>query len=495
MLAQAGLLVCNQGKKPTFERETASSIVDVTFATDGLAAEIVNSWKVEEQESLSDHKYVTYNTGTTKKIQVSETRSEKTGWAIRKMNPEKFKAEMTREMQNRPREWVNDTKTSTPEEEAETLRARIADACDKSTPRRRGPGKNRPAYWWNEGVAEERKACNEARRRLQRARQAQAIRPSEARNEEMKTAAEPAKAARKALRTEIAKSKEKAWLELLNEVEADPWGKPYRICVGKIRRKMTPQTEETEEAVRKLFPEGEQVTREQVEQGRPSGTDPQAEATTTAPPITEAETKNAIKAMKSGKAPGGDGIPNEAIKAAYACDPEAFRRLYNVCLEHRRLPEEWKTAKLVLLPKGKPDKENGKQAYRPLCLLNGLAKGLERIIVGRIEAHLEETNNLSPNQYGFRKRRSTEDAINALVGTVRQQLEGKGMCTAVCIDIKNAFNTARWPEIIAAMKRKNVPHYLVQMVGNYLSNRTIKYVTPEGERRRWRQGGCRKAPS
>ena len=51
----------------------------------------------------------------------------------------------------------------------------------------------------------------------------------------------------------------------------------------------------------------------------------------------------------------------------------------------------------------------------------------------------------------------------------------KGFYALVSIDIRNAFNTARWNICIEAMMRKKVPDYLLRMIDDYLSDRWVIY--------------------
>ena len=48
------------------------------------------------------------------------------------------------------------------------------------------------------------------------------------------------------------------------------------------------------------------------------------------------------------------------------------------------------------------------------------------------------------------------------------------------LDIKNAFNSARWNRIMKALERMKVPWYLRKMVASYLSDRILKYDTEGG---------------
>ena len=88
-------------------------------------------------------------------------------------------------------------------------------------------------------------------------------------------------------------------------------------------------------------------------------------------------------------------------------------------------------------------------------------------------------NGLSENQLGFRKGRSTVDAIQAVVDIATKARRGtgkrKGFCALISIDIRNAFNTVRWNICMEAMVRKKVPDYLLRMIHDYLSDRLVIY--------------------
>lgn len=49
------------------------------------------------------------------------------------------------------------------------------------------------------------------------------------------------------------------------------------------------------------------------------------------------------------------------------------------------------------------------------------------------------------------------------------------MCGVVALDVANAFNSAKWPKIIEAMRVKEFPPYLVGMVQSYLYDQTVEY--------------------
>lgn len=210
------------------------------------------------------------------------------------------------------------------------------------------------------------------------------------------------------------------------------------------------------------------------------------------PKLTEEELNIVIKRAirKGNKAPGPDGVQANLMAQAQLSAEATYRGLYDGCLRTGKFPRRWKVTKVVLLKKeGKPDGEAS--SYRPLCLLNEEGKMLESIIKNRIEEHIREGGQeLSSNQYGFRRCRSTVDAILRVKEIVKDNQE-KGMeVLAISIDLKNAFNTIEWGEIRRAVEKKKIPEYLRRIIGNYLSERRITWEGKDGKKHtRSRTGG------
>ncbi|CAB0031138.1 unnamed protein product [Trichogramma brassicae] len=198
------------------------------------------------------------------------------------------------------------------------------------------------------------------------------------------------------------------------------------------------------------------------------------------------ESTGACRRIKYHTAPGPDGVPNSAIKIAIATHPDIFLQVYTACLQTGVFPAFWKRERLALPPKpGKPPEEPS--SYRPLCMLHTAGKILERIICDRLEATTERPGGLSDHQYGFRKGRSTINAIENVIATAREAIAGKRWnrvtkkyCAVVTLDVKNAFNSARWNNINAALRRMGTPEYLLRIVASYLSARELDYDTDDG---------------
>ena len=103
-------------------------------------------------------------------------------------------------------------------------------------------------------------------------------------------------------------------------------------------------------------------------------------------------------------------MPNEILKEVIGAYPEILLEAFNSCLREGRFFIDWKKQRLVLLRKGDKPLENA-LSYRPICLLDTIGKLLEEMILQRLQGHMVGENGLSENQFGFRKGRSTFDAI------------------------------------------------------------------------------------
>ncbi|CAB0030533.1 unnamed protein product, partial [Trichogramma brassicae] len=166
--------------------------------------------------------------------------------------------------------------------------------------------------------------------------------------------------------------------------------------------------------------------------------------------------------------------------------PNIFLQVYTACLRSGIFPSCWKRQRLVLLPKpGKPAEEPS--SYRPLCMLDTAGKILEKIIRDRLEVITESPEGLSDHQYGFRKGRSTTNAIENVIAVARQAVEGKRWhrgtkkyCAVVTLDVKNAFNSARWNNILTALRRLHTPEYLLRIINSYFSASVLDYSTDDG---------------
>ncbi|GLV46254.1 hypothetical protein CBL_12331 [Carabus blaptoides fortunei] len=185
------------------------------------------------------------------------------------------------------------------------------------------------------------------------------------------------------------------------------------------------------------------------------------------------EVRRAAYRMNSKKAPGIDGITADAVQKAIDAEPEAIVGLFNRCLETGTFPVVWKQALVKAIPKpGKEDMTELK-SYRPICLLPMLGKVLDSILITRIEHWIVNSGGgYNDGQYGFTRGRSTVDAAEKVVETIRTAKEEGDYCAIISLDVTGAFDNAWWPMIIQQLERRGCPANLLETMRSYLRDRT-----------------------
>ena len=135
---------------------------------------------------------------------------------------------------------------------------------------------------------------------------------------------------------------------------------------------------------------------------------------------------------------GIDGISNKPLKLCIPAILPVITTLFNRCMRQGYFPERMKIAKITPVYK-KRNRENFVN-YRPISLLPCISKVFERVIYARLINYIDKFDLLSNNQYGFRQKRSTIDALTNVIEQIRCASNDE---TQLCIflDLKKAFDT------------------------------------------------------
>ncbi|XP_029165341.1 uncharacterized protein LOC114936335 [Nylanderia fulva] len=297
--ARSKMDLLNKGKEKTCWRRQGGSIVDLTWAT-RTAKRIIHGWRVEtERETDSDHRYITFSVSTlTKEVLKRRLLREASSrrWALWKMNEDAFQAAIVATL------IVERAPSGGLEEQRAWLQNIITQACDVAMPKVR----NRPrrqAYWWSEDLAKLRRFCDRARRRVHR-RKKYALSDSEG----LEDTWDAYKETHNILRVSIRQAKARAWEELLSSLDKDPWVRPYRMVLNKLKRGTAPLTETmdprlVQDIIDTLFP---RITDDRQIQKREQEWDEDEMG------VTRGELRDAFRKIKSGKAPGPDGVHGKA---------------------------------------------------------------------------------------------------------------------------------------------------------------------------------------
>lgn len=125
----------------------------------------------------------------------------------------------------------------------------------------------------------------------------------------------------------------------------------------------------------------------------------------------------------------------------------------------------------IITPVYKGGDRNDVNNYRPISVLPVVSKILEKLLNSRLINYLTSFNILAPNQFGFRKGVSTEDAVTSLTTLIAEQLDKGRKCLSIFIDLKKAFDTVSVPILIRKLEKIGVRGTTLSIFLDYLSNR------------------------
>ncbi|GIX83497.1 probable RNA-directed DNA polymerase from transposon BS [Caerostris darwini] len=189
-------------------------------------------------------------------------------------------------------------------------------------------------------------------------------------------------------------------------------------------------------------------------------------------PLSTMELEAVIEGIKPKKASGIDGLSGEIVKEVFYANPGWFTSLFNFLLSTGHFPSIWKWARIVLIPK-EGRTLNHPQDFRPICILPCWGKVLDKVITERLAYHLECGKLLHDLQYGFRKQRSTINALQHIKDFILSARNKKHHTCLVSIDMANAFNSVDWSLLKGKIAILPIPDYLKRIIFSFLDGRTV----------------------
>ena len=133
-----------------------------------------------------------------------------------------------------------------------------------------------------------------------------------------------------------------------------------------------------------------------------------------------------------------------------------------------------KIDKVIPIYKCKEKNEMGN--YRPISLLPSISKIIEKLVQKRLYSFCENNDILNDNQYGFRPKHSTIDAVSKFTADIVSSLEKNMTTYAVFLDLSKAFDTIDHDILLHMLCFYGVHGVALEWFRNYLSGRS-QYVS------------------
>jgi hypothetical protein len=164
-----------------------------------------------------------------------------------------------------------------------------------------------------------------------------------------------------------------------------------------------------------------------------------------------------------------DGVPYEALKMSRKAIQPYLELIFNACFKLRIHPDHFKNTITIVLRK--PGKDpRFPNSYRPIALLNTIAKVYERLIANRLKVLAMKHNLLPATQFGA-PGRSTTLALEHCLNTIYRAWLCKHKASILALDLSGAYDHVDRKKLLEKLLSKGIPDWLVQIIWAFLSDR------------------------
>ena len=457
---QKQLDVHNVGNEPTWQSRGLSSIIDVTLSLN--MEDDINEWKVSNVDSLSDHNMICFALGSTQSSKILVRNFRKARWPV-------FCNHISSNLKEPPGLWSETGVELALDHFYEVIEKGLDQACPKVRVRKKDS-----IIWWNQECDNARSHYIALRSRVRRKVRKNLPLPT--------LLATELKSAHRKLKYILRKAKRDSFREMVSEVNSVPaMSKLDKIldrkkasCLGLVIKPDGSSTSTTGQTLEVMlnehFPGNMHLqdldTRSTLE-GDPRPIDPLEW-------ITDSRIKKAIHQFEPFKAAGPDGLRPIVLQHLPDIAISYLRHVYTACIEMGFTPRIWCHSSVLFMPKDGKKSYKEPRSFRPISLSAFLFKGLERLVVWRVEETALLERPLHSKQFAFRKNLSTEHALTGALDTIESALYRKQMVITIDVDIKGAFDNISTGAILRAMDRRKIECNISQWYSDYLHNRTCE---------------------
>lgn len=176
----------------------------------------------------------------------------------------------------------------------------------------------------------------------------------------------------------------------------------------------------------------------------------------------------AVKRLKPKRGTGEDNIPPYIFKGCVDFFVRPLAHIFNVSLKNSMFPIDLK--KGVIIPVFKKGDKCNVVNYRPITLLNSLAKIFEVILYNDILKSVE--SKISKHQHGFLRDMSTITNLCTFTEHASAAIEGKKQLDVIYTDCEKAFDRVDHPTLLKILVNNfGFSEKSYNFMLTYLSNR------------------------
>jgi ribonuclease HI len=452
-LLTTDLFIVNKGNKPTFVNAIRGEVLDLTLAN-REAERLVSDWRVDDEESSSDHKYIRCRVRVSRPEPILRRNIRKTDWdkfedaLVLKMGEIKVDLSLTLEAID---------------QRAVDIRRALEDSMNIACPLRAVSLWRKSVSWWTPELTKLRK---------------------ESRQQEKRTGKNSIEyvSARKEYHKVLRRAKRGSWTTFCKEIEGlpaaarafkfldgDRRGPPEAIRIPGCNGVTSVPGEVLKTLLDTLYPDDEGFIPEES-----NFTVVETELIDKI--VTLEGIRKAVFSFSPYKAPGPDGIQPILLQKGIWAIENHLCGLFKACLMMGYVPKEWQESSAVWIPKAGKDTYEASSSWRPITLMSFLLKTQERLVDKFIRTNEVIGRLKINNQFAYIRGRSTEAALHRIVAQIEKALFHKQMALGVFVDIEGAFSNLYVSAITRSLKRFDISPVIIRWITFMLCNRTVSSV-------------------
>eukprot|EP00660_Eupelagonema_oceanica_P013114 gene13114-biopygen17663 len=201
--------------------------------------------------------------------------------------------------------------------------------------------------------------------------------------------------------------------------------------------------------------------------------------------VSAAEIHTAIQEARATTSSGTDEVPMSQLRRVAPLIIPELTMLLDAVVRGETWPTAWKDADVMPLWKRKGCKSDPHR-YRPVALLRAIARLAERIVLNRLDEHVNRNRIMPDCQHGFRTGHSCSSAISAIVQAIAQARD-EGHVAVVCsLDAACAFDTPPHERMLQRLERQcGIRGSPLALLRSYLTDRRQRVRKQDGSTSAW----------